>query len=458
MEVLRISGGHRFRLKHGPSQEIHQLKRQGFVAFSPRGLSFLKPRILVKEGEMVALGQPLVEHKKDDRIKFCSPASGKVQEIRYGPRRILEAIVIAIDEKKESSMLLKKKYLEEEIRAFSKEKTEKFLLDAGFFGFLDCFPGWGVAPLSATATGEKSLQKIVAVHINLLRTEAHWPDPHLVIKGKIPELKAGILALSKLGEKTRVYVPKDENINIDFIENVSLITVVNKYPADNLGVQAWYAEKFNKNQFVIGADAELAIDIGYFLLHGQKRTERLYCSAGNAVKKPRHYLGRLGMAIGDLLDNELIITEDVRLIAGGLFRGNKVRFQDYFGAKDLCLQAMTEDKSRIPFVFFRLGADRLTMARTWLGGFKHDVEREATTSNNGEERACIQCGYCIDVCPVKLMPNLILKASLIKDIEKMEWLSIHDCTDCGLCTFVCPSKIELGQEIEAGKKLIEKEG
>ena len=85
-------------------------------------------------------------------------------------------------------------------------------------------------------------------------------------------------------------------------------------------------------------------------------------------------------------------------------------------------------------------------------------EREATTSQNGEERACVQCTKCIDVCPVGLMPNLVFKAALEGDIERMERVFIHDCIDCGLCTFVCPSKIELGQHIEDGKALIAKEG
>jgi Na+-translocating ferredoxin:NAD+ oxidoreductase RnfC subunit len=51
-----------------------------------------------------------------------------------------------------------------------------------------------------------------------------------------------------------------------------------------------------------------------------------------------------------------------------------------------------------------------------------------------------------------------MKAAVTDDIERMEYLSISDCVECGLCTFVCPSKIELGQAIDSGKRLIEKEG
>jgi Na+-translocating ferredoxin:NAD+ oxidoreductase RnfC subunit len=53
---------------------------------------------------------------------------------------------------------------------------------------------------------------------------------------------------------------------------------------------------------------------------------------------------------------------------------------------------------------------------------------------------------------------MIIKASLSKDIEKMEELFIHDCVECGLCSFVCPSKIEMLKLIEDKKNLIKKEG
>lgn len=366
--------------------------------------------------------------------------------------------MIAIDHQREAVSSVGTIYSSKEMLALSKDGVERILLDSGLWAYLDCFPGFGLAPLTINENGEKSSKKIAAVHINLVRTEAHGPDPMLAIGERMNTLVAGINALAKLGACVRVYVQKGRRLPSDVADVATVIEVVDRYPADNLGVQSFYAAALGKDQCVIGADAELTLDVGHLLLHGHKRTERLYCLAGNAAKHPSHYSGRLGIAIGDLLAGALTTTDDVRLISGGLFSGMKVRFQDYLGPKDLGVQAMVEDKLRIPFAFFRLGADRLTLSRTWLSAFKNNVEHEATTNNNGEERACIQCGYCIDICPVKLMPNLIMKAAVTKDIERMEWLSIEDCVDCGLCTFVCPSKIELGHEIDGGKKLIEKEG
>ncbi len=445
-------------MKDAPKPVLEQLKNPKLVAFSSLDLPWLSPRVLVKVGDVIELGQPLVEHKKDDRIKLTSPAAGRVHEVRFGPRRTLEAVVVAIDENKEANTEKTATFSFDDLALLSRDQVAETLLRHGFWAYLDCFPGRGFAPLLGREIGEKDSIEIKAVHINLTKAEPHWPDESFVIKDRLLELKAGIVALSRLGKTTRAYVPKGSNLSDELSRIASVVEVVQKYPAENLGVQAWYAGGLKKQQCVIGAQAELVIDIGHLLLHGQKRIERIYCLAGNAVKKPRHVQSRQGIAVGVFGFGSLISTEDVRLLAGGLLNGRKVRFQDFLGLKDLSLLAIIEDKKRIPFSFFRLGSDRLTMAPTWLSYFNKNLQLEVSTNNNGEERACIQCGYCIEACPVDLMPNLIMKAAKTKDIEQMEWLSINDCVECGLCTFVCPSKIELGTEIELGKSRLEKEG
>ena len=66
-----------------------------------------------------------------------------------------------------------------------------------------------------------------------------------------------------------------------------------------------------------------------------------------------------------------------------------------------------------------------------------------STSLRGEPRACIACGYCEDICPVKIMPHLIWRF-LGKDmLEEAQVAGAEICVKCGLCSYVCPSKIPL---------------
>ncbi len=56
---------------------------------------------------------------------------------------------------------------------------------------------------------------------------------------------------------------------------------------------------------------------------------------------------------------------------------------------------------------------------------------------------CIRCGKCMDVCPVKLLPQQMYWHIRAKDFEKTLDHNINDCIDCGCCSYVCPSHIPL---------------
>jgi len=61
------------------------------------------------------------------------------------------------------------------------------------------------------------------------------------------------------------------------------------------------------------------------------------------------------------------------------------------------------------------------------------------------EMACIRCGYCADVCPVRLLPQQLLWFARSGELEKAEAHDLEDCIECGACAYVCPSHIPLVQ-------------
>ncbi len=64
------------------------------VASKPLDFVGLFPKVLVQEGDEVLAGTPLYFDKHREEVKFTSPVSGRVKEIRRGPKRVLEEIVI----------------------------------------------------------------------------------------------------------------------------------------------------------------------------------------------------------------------------------------------------------------------------------------------------------------------------------------------------------------------------
>ena len=68
-----------------------------------------------------------------------------------------------------------------------------------------------------------------------------------------------------------------------------------------------------------------------------------------------------------------------------------------------------------------------------------------------EEKNCVRCARCVDVCPMNLLPSLIASAVKYKDLDKAVSAGLNDCMKCGSCSFVCPAQIRLVQWIDTGK-------
>lgn len=64
------------------------------------------------------------------------------------------------------------------------------------------------------------------------------------------------------------------------------------------------------------------------------------------------------------------------------------------------------------------------------------------------------------VLPMNIMPVVLLKSILAKDIERMEALGIHEVSeeDFALCEFVCTSKIDVQNIVSEGLELLRKDG
>jgi electron transport complex protein RnfC len=64
---------------------------------------------------------------------------------------------------------------------------------------------------------------------------------------------------------------------------------------------------------------------------------------------------------------------------------------------------------------------------------------------------CIQCGRCLDACPLGLEPDQVsvrVEAARVLDTEPF---GARDCYECGCCTYVCPSGRPLLQFMQVAK-------
>lgn len=77
------------------------------------------------------------------------------------------------------------------------------------------------------------------------------------------------------------------------------------------------------------------------------------------------------------------------------------------------------------------------------------LKNQKNTSHN-----CISCGYCVDVCPQRLLPLEFLRANSEKKVSKLKEFNVVDCIECGACAYVCPSNLPLMNAIFEGKMLL----
>lgn len=68
--------------------------------------------------------------------------------------------------------------------------------------------------------------------------------------------------------------------------------------------------------------------------------------------------------------------------------------------------------------------------------------------------ACIHCGFCLEVCPMHLMPIMLEKYTEVKNTDELRNLSVMTCMECGCCSFNCPASRPLVHSIRLGKSLV----
>jgi Na(+)-translocating NADH:ubiquinone oxidoreductase A subunit len=120
--------------------------------------------------------------------------------------------------------------------------------------------------------------------------------------------------------------------------------------------------------------------------------------------------------------------------------------------------AIPEATTREFLAFVRPGWRRDSYSRTFLSCLPA-FQKNCDTNMHGEERPCISCSFCDEVCPVGIVPHLIYKyveRNIIS--ETLLNLKILNCIDCNLCSYVCPSKIPLARFIRTGKDKLAEEG
>lgn len=70
--------------------------------------------------------------------------------------------------------------------------------------------------------------------------------------------------------------------------------------------------------------------------------------------------------------------------------------------------------------------------------------------------ACIHCGRCLNACPERLVPQMLMSAADNDLFDEFERLNGMECIECGSCSYVCPAKRPLTQSFKFAKREVNK--
>jgi Na+-transporting NADH:ubiquinone oxidoreductase subunit A len=232
------------------------------------------------------------------------------------------------------------------------------------------------------------------------------------------------------------------------------------HPSGNTGIHIHHIDPISdRNDIVWYISLQDLNDLGNFFKDGVYPTEKYISVAGSCVSDPAFYKIKKGMLISDILKDQIVDDESM-LISGDVLSGNK-RIDDMpVNFYHEVLSVIPHLKKRDFLGWISPGLKKYSLSRTFLSSLFNKDETNFDTRINGSRRAIIPFGRWEAMLPMDLMPDIIVKSILAKDIEDMEKYGIYECDheDFALCAYACQSKVEVSKIIKEGLSLIEEEG
>ncbi|MBQ9310554.1 MAG: Na(+)-translocating NADH-quinone reductase subunit A [Bacteroidales bacterium] len=412
------------------------------VAVEPTALKGFTPRLLVKEGDRVLAGSPVMSDKKNADILLASPVSGTVSAIVRGDKRKLLAVLVQADDRQE--------YLKSEPKCTTAEEVKQSLLSGGLWPLIIQRPYGIVADPAAEPK---------AIFVSAFNTAPLAACTEFTLADRIADIQAGVNALAKIA---KVSVGVQEGSAFAKLENAEVNTFKGKHPAGNVGVQIASVCPIRKGEAVWTISLAGLAAVGRFFTKGIYDVRRKVAVSGPAAIEPAYVETVPGTPMKCLAGFFGGKPEGVRIATGDLLTGKTVGEDGYLGFFDDTVTIIREGTDKewfgwaLPIRWKQYSADHSYFS--WLTPWR---KYEMDTNLHGGPRAFVMNdSYYSKVLPMDgIFPTYLIKACLAGDIDKMEKFGIYQVLpeDFALCEYIDPSKNYIQDIIAQGIDLMLKE-
>ena len=450
--MIRIKKGLNIPINGSPTEEIVDSIRSRSVAVLGNDYVGMKPTMLVEEGDRVKLGQALFEDKKNPGVIFTSPAGGKVESINRGDRRVLQSVVIEVEQEEEIEEF--NRYSEDELDKTTSAEIRSQLIKSG------SWTAFRTRPYSKIPGVEEIPNNIF---ISLLDTQPLSPNPEIITTLNTDNFNFGLKVLKRLID-CPIHISTGPNSNLDLPEDDQVIKHIfsGPHPAGLVGTQMHYISPASLSNINWTIGYQDVIAIGAQFRTGKIFVERVVSLAGPQVNEPKYLKTRLGACTDEVTAGQLTQREN-RVISGSVISGREaVGPYAYLGRyhNQISVVAEPNSKDREFMNWLTPGPRKFSKIPLFLSSLFPKKLYKFKALMNGSDRPIVPIGVYEEVLPLNFLPAMLLRNIVLMDTEKIQALGglELDEEDLSLCSFVCPGKYDFGSLLRAGLTKIEVEG
>lgn len=443
--IISVKKGLSLNLKgKAPEVSLGKAACGSTYAIVPADYVGLTPKLLVREGDQVQVGSPILYHKASPDFKFTSPVSGEVVAINRGAKRkVLSVEVKPIGEPS---------YKVFSVDLSSREAILSLLLESGLFAFFRQRPYDRIADPSVAP-------RDIFVTANFTAPLA--PSFKYLAKDSQAEIQTALTALSKLTDG-KVYLGVEAGV-LEGVTDVERIVVNGPHPAGLVGTLINYTKPINKDEVVWTLKATDLIVIGRLLRTGKVDYTRTIALTGSDSRELGYIEVLPGARFSEAFPSGLAQkSEHERIIDGDVLTGVQVNADHEFMSYQIDQITVIPEGDDVHDMFgWALpGFGKFSMSRSffsWLAPKSKEYTLDARLQ--GGERAMIMSGEYDKVFPLDIYPEYLLKSIIAFNINDMEARGIYEVApeDFALCEFVCTSKMPLQQIVRDGLDELYKE-
>ena len=400
------------------------------------------PKLVVEEGAEILAGDPLFYDKKHPDVFFVSPVSGEMAGIVRGPKRAIHEVIVLADRDVQY-----RKLNSPDLETADRTTIRSFLKKNG---------GWPLfrqRPYNILPSNEGDPRDIF---ISTFDSAPLAGDMALKIDGRYSALQKGIDVLNKLTDGS-VYLGLDGRPQANHSVELLNLSGVKKYffsgphPCGNVGFQINHIAPIKKGDTVWTIGIQELITLGNMFLLDRYDAARVINISGNGTADPRYIRTYLGADLSEIVDSEFSDPK-IRVISGNVLHGNKKGENPFLDFYSHQVTVIPEGDEYEMFGWLIPQSFRPTASPSFPNYLFKDMKYNVDTNTHGERRAFVMTGQYEDVLPMDTYPQLLFKAILTQNIDRMEGLGIYELVeeDVALCEFVCTSKQPIQKILREG--------